>query len=51
MSALISGPLIHHDVVHALNVRIGKVLKVELGQEAPLPAELNRLMLALRQVD
>lgn len=44
-------PLLSHKVLNSLNTTIGERLKRSLGQEAPLPANLQRLMLALVAVD
>ncbi|WP_441252680.1 hypothetical protein AB8A28_24915 [Tardiphaga sp. 71_E8_N1_1] len=44
-------PTLNHKVLEVLNTGIGERLKRNMGQEAPLPANLQRLMFALAAAD
>jgi hypothetical protein len=44
-------PLLDHKVLKSLNTAIGERLKRSLGRETSLPANLQRLMLALVTAD
>ena len=50
MSDLRGGPP-DDSLISALNAEIGETLKRKLGPEAVLPANLQRLMLALAKAD
>jgi hypothetical protein len=43
--------MLNHFVLGAINSEIGARLKGTLGREEPLPANLERLMLALAQAN
>jgi hypothetical protein len=43
--------LLDRHVLHAVNTEIAERFKGYLGKEGPLPANLERLMLALAQAD
>ena len=51
MTDLNGGPMLGRAELIALNMRIGDTLRDKMGQEAPLPSNLERLMLALARAD